>query len=302
MARPATLSVLVSGSSGMIGTALCRRLEDAGHRVIRLVRRQPQSDGELNWAPAAGIIDFTVMERVDAVVNLSGASLSRLPWTRRYRAEILNSRVSATRTLTDAMRMVTKPPAVFVSGSAVGFYGDQPGKTLTEDSPRGEGFLSEVVDSWEAAASLAPRKTRVVTVRTGLVLGPGGAMKPLLPAAKLGLAGPIGTGGQHWPWISLRDEAGAIEHLLTRSSLSGPVNLAGPTPATADALLRELARQLHRHYGFPLPERLISTALGDAGHELLLSSQNVSPARLAADGFAFQDEAPAAAIAALLAS
>jgi hypothetical protein len=284
----------------MIGSELSRQLADAGHTVVRLVRRQPQRDDEVNWAPAAGIIDFTVMERVDAVVNLSGASLSRLPWTTRYRKQILDSRVGSTRTLADAMRMVTRPPAVFVSGSAVGFYGDQPGHTLTEDSPKGQGFLSDVVGAWEATAHLAPEATRVVTARTGLVLGRGGAMKPLLPAAKVGLAGPIGTGGQYWPWIGLHDEAAAIVHLLTRSDLSGAVNLAGPQSATADALLRELASQLHRHYGLRVPERLIETTLGDAGHELLLSSQKVVPARLIADGFEFRDGTPAQAIAVLL--
>ena len=234
------------------------------------------------------MIDFTLMDRVDAVVNLSGASLSRLPWTASYKRQILASRLEATRTLTDAMRMAASPPAVFVSGSAVGYYGDRPGQKLPETAIKGTGYLSDVVEAWESAAHLAPEKTRVVTARSGVVVGRGGAMKPLLPLARLGLAGPIGTGGQHWPWISLHDEAAAIVHLLT-SSVSGAVNLAGPTPATADAVLRALARAVHRPYGLPLPERIVSLALRDAGHELLLSSQKVVPAKLLADGFEFRD-------------
>ena len=292
------LRVLIAGATGMIGTELCRQLTQSGATVLKLVRRQPRTDDEFNWAPAAKIIDFTLMERVDAVVNLSGASLSHLPWTPGYKKQILDSRIQATQTLTDAMCMVSRPPGAFVSGSAVGYYGDQPGRKLTEESGKGTGFLADVVDTWERAAELAPEKTRVVTIRSGLVLGHGGAMKPLIPIAKLGLAGPIGTGGQHWPWISLYDEAAAIRHLLS-SSIDGPVNLAGPHPATADALLRKLALGLHRPYGLPLPESVIKVALGDAGTELLLASQKVVPASLLADGFVFRHETVGQAIDAL---
>jgi uncharacterized protein (TIGR01777 family) len=293
--------VLIAGASGMIGTELTRQLAEAGHEVWRLVRRAPRSEDEFNWAPAARMLDFTLMERADAVVNLSGASLSRLPWTSAYKREILASRLEATHTLTDAMRMAADAPQVFVSGSAVGFYGDRPGQKLTETSTRGTGFLADVVEAWESAAHLAPEKTRVVTVRTGVVVGPGGAMKPLLPMAKLGLAGPIGTGGQHWPWVSLRDEAAAIVHLLS-SALAGPVNVVGPTPATADAVLRALASAAHRPYGLPLPEKVITLALQDAGRELLLSSQKVIPDKLLADGFEFRDRTVQDAINRLVAA
>ncbi|MFF1634771.1 TIGR01777 family oxidoreductase [Leifsonia sp. NPDC058248] len=282
------MRVLIAGASGMIGTELTRQLEEAGHEVWRLVRRAPRSDDEFNWAPTARMLDFTLMERADAVVNLSGASLSRLPWTSGYKREILASRLEATHTLTDAMRMAAHAPGVFVSGSAVGFYGDRPGQKLTETSIRGTGFLTDVVEAWESAAHLAPEKTRVVTVRTGVVVGHGGAMTPLLPMAKLGLAGPIGTGGQHWPWVSLHDEAAAIVHLLS-SSLEGPVNVVGPKPATADAVLRALASAVHRPYGLPLPEKVVTLALQDAGRELLLSSLKVIPEKLLADGFEFRD-------------
>ncbi|HEY2557328.1 MAG TPA: TIGR01777 family oxidoreductase [Diaminobutyricibacter sp.] len=294
------MRVLVAGASGMIGTALCRRLTETGHSVLRLVRHDPRSDTEFTWSPAARIIDFTLMERVDAVVNLSGASLSHLPWTRRYKKQILESRVHATQTLADAMRMASRAPDVFISGSAVGYYGDRPGQRLTEASAKGDGFLADVVDVWEAAARLAPERTRVVTIRSGVVVGRGGAMKPLLPLARLGLAGPIGTGGQHWPWISLHDEVAAIIHLLD-SGLDGPVNLVGPKPITADGFLRELAAEVHRPYGIPLPERVIDVTLRDAGHELLLSSQKVVPEKLLGDGFVFADATAHDAIARLVA-
>jgi hypothetical protein len=282
--------VLIGGASGMIGRELSAQLETAGHDVLKLVRHQPKVVGEYHWVPSSRMIDFTLLDRADAVVNLSGASISRLPWTKGYQRQILASRLEATQTLTDAMRMASNPPKVFVSGSAVGFYGDRPGQTLTETAIKGTGFLSDVVESWETAAHLAPEKTRVVTLRTGLVIGRGGALKPLLPLGRLGLLGPIGGGGQHWPWVSLRDEAAAIVHLIEASKLSGPVNVAGPTPTTADAVLRALAKAVHRPYGLPVPEKLIELTLREAGRDLLLSSQKVVPQKLLADGFAFAEQ------------
>jgi len=276
----------MAGASGMIGTEVAQQLASAGHSVLRLVRRDPAAENEFHWSPSSGIIDAALMERADAVVNLSGASLNRLPWTEAYKRRILSSRLEATRTLTDGMRMASNPPAVFISGSAVGYYGDRPGQKLSESAIKGTGFLSDVVDAWETAAHLAPEKTRVVTARTGVVIGHGGAMKPLLPLGRLGLLGPIGGGGQHWPWVSLHDEAAAIVHLLD-SSLTGPVNVVGPTPATADAVLRALATALHRPYGLPLPKKIIELTLREAGRELLLSSQKVVPQKLVDDGFVF---------------
>lgn len=291
--------MLVSGASGLIGTELIRQLEADGHTVLRLVRRQPANDTEFNWAPSAHIVDFTLMNRVDAVVNLSGAPLGHLPWTPRYKRQIVQSRLQTTQALTDAMGMASTPPRVLLNAAAVGYYGDRPGERLSESSSKGTGFLADLVESWENAAQLAPERTRVVTLRSGLVLARGGAMKPLLSLARLGLAGPLGTGGQHWPWISLHDEAAAIRHLIT-SELSGPVNLAGPTPITADALLQGLATQLHRPYGLPVPEALIGLALQDAGREMLLASQKVVPTRLLDDGFTFRHESTDQAVRALL--
>jgi hypothetical protein len=283
------MRILISGASGFIGTELVRQLEAAGHTIVRLVRAQPKNANESHWSPASRMIDYGILDDIDAVINLSGASTGRLPWTRSYRSLILDSRVSATQTLAQAMGMAKRPPSVFLSGSAVGYYGDQPAARLTEQSPRGTGFFPDVVEAWESAARVAPEKTRVVTFRTGVVVGRGGAFTPLVPLTRAGLGTRFGTGGQHWPWISLYDEAAAIRHLLD-SKIDGVVNLAGPTPATSDRITHYLARRLHRWYPLAVPEGVIRGLLGDAGQDLLLSSQKVIPERLIADGFVFRDE------------
>jgi len=294
--RDGKLRVLIAGASGLIGTELQTQLTSAGHEVLTLVRREPQKPNEYTWAPDAKIVDFRLFDDVDAVINLSGASLNRLPWTKGYREQIRRSRVKATQALVDAMAMVANPPSVFISGSAVGIYGDRPGERLTDDAARGSGFLSDVVEAWEAAALLAPDRTRTVLARTGVVLAPsGGALDPLRLLTRLGISGPLGTGSQHWPWISLHDEAAALVHLLT-SKLDGPVNLAGPAPATADRIGSKLAQNLHRPFALRVPEKIIEFALRDAGRELLLSSQDVVPERLLADGFVFRHETSDAAI------
>lgn len=301
IAKDSRLRVLVAGASGLIGTELVAQLTAAGHTVQRLVRRPPRGEHEFSWAPDAKIIDFRLLESVDAVVNLSGASLNRIPWTSRYKDQILRSRVKATQALVEAMGMSSSPPPIFLSGSAVGFYGDRPGETLTEESARGTGFLADVVAEWEAAAMLAPSRTRTVLLRTGVVLATGGgALQPLQLATRFGLGSTVGQGTQHWPWIALHDEAAAIVHLLT-SALEGPVNLAGPTPATSEEITRRLATDMHRPHVLKLPEAIVGVGMGEMGRELLLPSQKVVPAKLEADGFVFRfrtsDDAIDAALA-----
>jgi uncharacterized protein (TIGR01777 family) len=297
--------VLIAGASGFVGSALVDRLSAAGHDVVRLVRRGPESADEIAWSPAHGVIDADrtggdVMDRVDAVINLSGASLAKLPWSKRYREEILRSRLDATRTLVEAMRAAERPPAVFLSASAVGVYGDRPGEVLTEQSAPGTGFLAGVVEQWEGQALLAPDTTRTVLLRSGIVVGDGGALARVQLLAKLGVAGPLGTGRQHWPWIARDDEARAIVHLLD-SELEGPVNLAGPQPATAGELVRELAHRLGRPYWAPVPAFALRLVLGVAADELLLADQQVRPQRLLDDGFRFEHADAASAIDAMLA-
>jgi hypothetical protein len=293
------LRILVSGASGFIGTALARSLEDNGHTVIRLVRSKPRTATEVFWAPERGELDGTVLETVDAVINLSGASTGRIPWTRTYRREILQSRVGAASTLTTAMRAAKHPPTVLLNASAVGYYGDRPGELLTETATKGNGFFPDVVADWEAAASAVPRGTRAVSFRTGIVVGRGGAFTPLLGLTRAGLGSRFGSGTQNWPWISLADEVSAIRHLLT-SKISGPVNLAGPTPATSGEITAYLAKRMRRPYLFRIPAAIIRGSLGDAGNELLLSSQNVSPGLLLRDGFEFEHPTVDTAIDAML--
>jgi uncharacterized protein (TIGR01777 family) len=282
------LTVVIAGASGMIGSELSSQLTAAGHRVVRLVRRAAVGPDERQWDPTSGLLDADVINGVDAVVNLSGASISRLPWTVSYKKQILSSRLQATSTLATAIGRAAEPPAVFISGSAVGYYGDRPNERLDEDSEPGTAFLAMVVRAWEGAAqSAASDSTRVVLARTGLVLGSGGALTPLTIIARLFGAGPLGSGRQVWPWISLHDEAAAIVHLITASTLSGAVNLVAPRPVTATELNRTLAGILKRPFWLPAPRWAIVAALGDAGRELLLADQDVSAQRLTGDGFQF---------------
>ncbi|WP_150306693.1 TIGR01777 family oxidoreductase [Planctomonas psychrotolerans] len=280
------MRVLMAGASGMIGSEVMRALTDGGHTVLQLVRHVPREENQFGWTPEDGFVDTGLFDRVDAVINLSGASISRLPWTPAYKRELLASRISATRTLVEGMRRAKTPPAVFLSGSAEGFYGDRPDELLTEESAAGTGFLSGLVQQWESEALRAPSATRVVLLRTGIVLDAGGALGPIRLLTTLGVSGPLGGGTQHWPWISMRDEVGAIVHLLT-SSVSGPVNLVGPEPATADDIMRRLAAEMHRPYLVPAPAFALRLALGDAAQDLLLADRRISPTVLLDDGFSF---------------
>ncbi|MEO5534307.1 MAG: TIGR01777 family oxidoreductase [Pseudolysinimonas sp.] len=293
--------IVVSGASGMIGSPLVAALRAAGDDVRTLVRAKPRTADELEWDPAAGRLDPAVLDGVDAVINLSGASIARIPWTPRYRRELLTSRISTTQLLAETMAGMSSPPPVFLSGSAIGIYGDRPRERLDDDSPRGEGFIPELVLAWEQASRLAPSATRVVNLRSSVVVAREGGMAPVRLLTAFGLGANFGSGRQYWPWISLEDEVRAIVHLLD-SSLDGPVVLAGPVPATADEVTRAFAKLMKRWRIVPAPAWAIRLGMGEAGQHLLLNDVRVIPAKLEGDGFEWKhrtiDKAVAAALSA----
>lgn len=295
------MRVVISGSSGLIGGALVRRLRERGDDVVRLVRRTPDRPGEVEWDPQHRRIDPSVLNGADVVVALGGASVGRLPWTREYERQLRTSRLEATDTIVAGLLDVESPPPAFVSASAAGYYGSAPGRVLDEASPAGDTFLARLCVEWEAHARTAEPATTVALLRTAPVIERRGVLRPLIRLTGLGLGGPIGRGTQMWPWISLDDEVRAIAHIID-NGLNGPVNLTGPTPATAGDLGRALARRLHRPYLVRAPRRALELALGrDATASLLTCDANVRPALLERSGFEFThptvDDAVAAALA-----
>jgi uncharacterized protein len=283
------MDVVVSGASGLIGSALCTSLAGDGHRVIRLVRRPPQGPGEIRWDPAGDTIDATALEGVDAVVHLAGAGIADKRWNAARKREILGSRTSGTSLLAGALAKLERPPAALVSGSAVGYYGDGGEAVLTEQSPPGDVFLSTLCEAWEAAAApAADAGIRTAFVRTGLVLTPkGGPLAKLLPLFRFGLGGRMGGGREWWSWISLTDEVRAIRFLLDHD-VAGPVNLTAPAPVRNAELTEVMGRVLHRPTLLPVPSFGPKLLLGtDLANQLLFLSQRIEPAVLRANGFTF---------------
>ncbi len=283
------MRVLISGASGLIGTELQKQLSDLGHTPVILVRRNPSKANEVFWDPETLSLDVEVMESIDAVVNLAGATTGKLPWTREYKKELIASRINSTRTIVQAIAKSKNRPKVLISGSASGIYGDCGDTLLSESSPKGEGFLADLAHAWEREAMKAPKDVRVVLVRTTMVLSRKlGALGRLLPILRLGLGGKLGSGKQWWAWISLPDQARAIIHLINTVSASGPYNLTAPEPATAKELISELGRQLHRPTLIPIPAFALKLAFREGAQELLLCSQKMSAKRLIETGFEFQ--------------
>jgi uncharacterized protein len=281
------MKVLISGASGLVGTELARQLRALGHQPIRLTRSKPTSQNEVYWDPSSGKLDPLVMEDMDAVVNLAGATTGRIPWTKKYMREIIDSRINSTNTLVAAINAAKNKPKVLVSGSASGIYGDRGDEWLDETSSKGEGFLSDLAVKWEEAAKKAD--TRVVLVRTTLVMSKKlGALGKLMPLLKLGIAGPLGSGKQWWAWISLADQARAIIHLIENQTCSGPYNLTAPEPATCADMIHELGRQLKRPTFLKVPAFAMRLLIGVAAQELLLCSQKMKSHRLTESGFEFK--------------
>lgn len=283
------MRVLISGATGLVGSEVARQLLAAGHEPMKLVRRKAVRADEVEWDPAKGFITPGVMETIDAVVNMAGATTGKLPWTKSYKQEIVNSRLNSTQTLVEAMAQAKKAPKVFVSGSASGYYGDTGDKVLSETDPKGTGFLSDLAYQWEQEALKAPESVRVVLARTTMVMSKKlGALGRLLPLIKLGVGGPLGRGTQWWAWISQVDEAAAIIHLINHPTASGAFNLTAPEPATCVDIVRALAKQLKRPAIVPVPAFALKLAFGEAASELLLCSQNMSAKKLLDTGFKFQ--------------
>lgn len=284
------MHIVISGASGFIGKELQRTLRESGHTVTTLVRRGPANAAEVQWDPMRRELDPAALATADAVINLSGAGIGDRPWTTKRKAELVNSRLDSTRTLTAAMTRLETPPSVFLSQSASGYYGDAADAVLREDHPKGDGFLPRLCEEWEATALQAPPSVRVVTPRTGVVLSPsGGALARLLPLLRLGLGGPLGDGSQYWPWITMPDLAAAFAFLLT-AEVRGPVNVCGPEAADLNTLIHRLGKALHRPTAAKVPAFVLKLVMDGLASELLLASQRMQPAVLAEAGFRWQHE------------
>jgi uncharacterized protein len=283
-------SVLISGATGFIGSALVNALTAAGHSVRRLLRgERHRRPGDVLWDPAGGRLDGRAVEGLDAVIHLAGEPIAQR-WTGAAKRRIRESRVRGTDLLATTIASLTRPPRVLVSGSAMGIYGDRGDEVLDEMSPLGTGFLADVAREWEAATFPAARAgVRVVHIRTGLVLSPrGGALAKLLLPFRLGVGGRVGSGRQWVSWIALDDTVGAIRHAMATESLFGPVNLAAPNAVTNAELTATVARVLRRPAIIPVPARVMRLAFGEMGAATLLASQRMRPRRLAESGYVFR--------------
>jgi len=293
------MRVLITGSSGLIGSALCGRLESGGHEVVPLLRGKGNGP---YWDPAKEEIDLSGVGKIDAVVHLAGDNIASGRWTESKKQCIRESRVEATALLCEALGGLPSIPSVLISGSAVGFYGDRGEETLTEESAPGKGYLPEVVADWEAATESAEEVgIRVVHIRTGVVLSPdGGALAKMLLPFKLCLGGVLGGGDQQMSWIDIRDEVSAICFLIENSQISGPVNLTAPAPVTNYQFTKTLGKVLGRPTILPLPAFMVRLLFGEMGEHLLLEGARIKPAVLLKHGFQFQYSEVESSLASLL--
>ena len=282
------MKIVITGSSGLIGSALVRDCEKKNFEVVKLVRRAPKQENESQWDPVKGIVDLNVLEKAIAIVNLAGAGVGDRRWSKKYKKLILDSRVNSTETLANAIVNLKTPPSVFVSGSAIGFYGDTADVAVDENANLGEGFLSDVVFNWEyAAQKVRSNNIRVVHPRTGLVMSKrGGLLKKILPLFKLGLGGKLGNGKQYWSYISLEDEIRAIHHVIDDVRLTGGVNFTNPNPVTNAEFTKSLSSVVNRPAFLKVPSLALKIALVEFSIEALGSSR-ILPSKLKAAGFKF---------------
>jgi uncharacterized protein (TIGR01777 family) len=273
--------IAITGASGLIGTALVGQLKSEGHTVQRFVRRPVVAPDEIQWDPKTGYVDIEALRGVDAIIHLAGVGVGDKRWSKKYKSEILNSRLLGTTAIAHAVNEVK--PQVFISASAIGWYGESGNRSVVESDRVGDDFLAAVCREWEGAADLVT-DVRTVKIRTGLVLDPtGGALGKMLPLFRLGLGGKLGNGKQWWSWITLHDVIRAISFLL-ESKVSGPVNLTSPNPVTNQEFTSALARAMHRPALFPAPAIALKIALGGFSSEIL-GSKKVMPQALTDVGF-----------------
>ena len=285
------MKILVTGSTGLVGSALLPFLRSKGHEVFRLVRSQAKTGPtEIYWNPEQGIDDTTRLEGMDAVIHLAGENIAEGRWTQEKKARIRESRVTGTRVLSEALARLAAPPRALLSASATGYYGDRGDEILREESAPGSDFLAEVCRDWEAAAEPAARRgIRVVYLRFGVIFTPkGGALSKILAPFQFGVGGRLGSGQQYMSWVTLDDVVGVIDHALNVETLSGPVNVVAPNPVTNYEFTKTLGRVLSRPTIFPVPSFAVRLAFGEMGDAALLSSARVEPARLKESGYVFQ--------------
>jgi len=281
---PSIKKVAVTGSSGLIGAALVAQLQSDGYKVLKLVRRPPRAADEVSWDPKKGEIDLKSLEGVDAVFHLAGAGVGDKRWTASYRSQILNSRLLGTTTIANACEQLQ--PEVFISASAIGYYGETGNREVTEVDRGGDDFLSIVCREWELVANLAP-SVRTIKLRTGLVLDPtGGALGRMIPLFKFGIGGKLGSGKQWWSWITLHDQVRAMIFLM-QSEIEGAVNITSPNPVTNKEFTAALAHALKRPAFFPAPAIALRAVLGGFSSEVL-GSKKVMPKVLLDNGFKFE--------------
>ncbi|MFI0778875.1 TIGR01777 family oxidoreductase [Streptomyces sp. NPDC021212] len=282
------MRIAVTGSTGLIGTALVHSLKRDGHQVVRLVRRTPREEAEVEWDPHRQWVDTAGLTGCEAVVHLAGAGIGEHRWTEAYKKELRDSRVLGTAAIAEAVASLDTPPRVLVSGSAVGFYGDTGERAVDESAPPGHGFLPDLCQDWEEATAAAQEAdVRTVFIRSGLVIAPeGGAWGRLFPLFKAGLGGRMGNGRQYWSFIALHDHIAALRHILNTADLSGPVNLTSPSPVTNREITEAMGRVLRRPTLLHVPAPALRIALGEMSTDIL-GSVRALPRKLLDSGFSF---------------
>jgi len=297
------MKILVSGSSGLVGQALVKAYEEAGHEVVVLVRRRVSvGPGAFYWEPENNKVDPQALEGVDVIIHLAGESIAEGRWTDEKKQRIRDSRVKSTRLLAEAAANAEHPPKVFACASAIGYYGERGDETLDENSPAGAGFLADVCKEWEAACQPAAEKgIRVINLRFGMILSPdGGALAKMLTPFRMGVGGKVGSGDQYYSWVALEDVVRAIEYAVEVESISGPVNIVARNPVTNLKFTKALGSVLGRPTIFPMPAFAARMAFGEMADELLLASTRVIPEKLRDAGFTFKHDQIGECLRALL--